>query len=112
MVNTRRIVRRHRREAVIGDGLRVVLQWLEQQRREYMQKMRKTWYYIYRRFRQFTGDRPLFNKYMLPAFGQEMAMGRMQYQRRRYLDWPTEFALFKDVEGEDYWQPQYYYPGL
>lgn len=93
-----------RRETTIEDGLRVVLEWLEQQRQEYVQNMRKTWYYIYRRI----GARLSLGSRYLPAHGQEMVNGRLQLQRERCHEWPIDLGIYA---GADLGR-SFYYPGL
>ena len=118
-----------RRETTIEDGLRVVLEWLEQRRREYGDNMRKTWYTIFRRikikkqtgnndFLSFTGPQEPFQQ-MLPAYGQFLTQRRRQWQRYEYRDIPKMITMsfnqfadpFVDVGASDS-DRGYYYPGL
>ena len=96
------MVRRDEREATIQSGLRFLLEWLEERRREYKNNMRKTWYYMHRRM-SMAGWGPEESTYMdplLPGWGQGRLNLRLQRQEELYRD------------QLDYSSSYYYLPGM
>lgn len=95
------------RQANITTGLRVVLEWIREQRRQYVLNMRKTIYYMYRRYSMRTLDRSGYPVHitrpeLLPSFGQGLIAAANEARLRQLV------RQFPGLIGLDF----YKYPGL